>query len=194
MNRHRREKKRGIWLPSVIASVALLAAVLAGNAVGAMHRSMPRTYIFGMDPLCDITDLPPELACPAVTRADNGDTIWIGGMGTFDPRTRSASGGGSFTHKDPDGNVVGAGTWEALGLLSFHSYGTAQLGDLTIEGGLALLRVRLTSSGVEFQGILQIDCLVGKAPAGAIEGIRLAIQETDLNFNKEISGLTVFLP
>lgn len=45
---------------------------------------------------------------------------------------------------------------------------------------------------VGFDGILQVDCLVGSPPAGAKEGIRLAVPGV-ANFNREVSGETVFI-
>jgi hypothetical protein len=42
------------------------------------------------------------------------------------------------------------------------------------------------------QGVLQVDCTLGNPPTGAIEGVRLAVKG-HLNFNKEVSGFTLFI-
>jgi hypothetical protein len=187
--------RRGLVASIAIVMLLAVLAVSSGLAA-AQSRSATRDYIVGTDPLCTILPgVPPEVACPAISAADNGDTISIAGMGTFNPQSKVATGGGTFVHKNAAGDVLGQGTWTAVRVLGFKSYGTAELGDLTLEGGLVLLRVHLVADGgvAEFDGVLQIDCLVGKPPAGAIEGVRLAIQGADLNFNKEIQGLTVYL-
>lgn len=189
--------KRGLVTSIAVAILLLSVAVMSGQAV-AVSRSTTRTYFVGADPLCTIfPDLPPEVACPAVAMADNGDTVWLDGVGTFNPASKEATGGGSFTHKNAAGDVVGMGTWMAVRVLGFKSYGTLEFpGVGTIEGGLVLLRVHLVGAGgaVQLDAILQIDCLVGNPPAGAIEGIRLSLQDVDLNFNKEVQGLTVYIP
>lgn len=188
--------KRGLVTSIAVAILLLSVAVMSGQAV-AVSRSATRTYIVGTDPLCTLPGVPPEVACPAVTMADNGDTVWLDGVGTFNPASKEATGGGSFTHKNAAGDVVGMGTWMAVRVLGFKSYGTAEFpGVGTLEGGLVLLRVHLVGAGgaVQLDAVLTIDCLVGKPPAGAIEGIRLSLQDVDLNFNKEVQGLTVYIP
>ena len=134
--------------------------------------------------------------CPDVAMADNGDTITIAGAGTLSLHPKSITGSGTFLHQDSAGNVLGSGTWTATQLMSFKSYGVAfpgtPFGDL--EGGYAVIRIHLVAvSGAEFDGVLQVDCVIGNPPAGANEGFRLAIQGADLNFNKEVSGETLFV-
>ncbi|MBI4035884.1 hypothetical protein HY383_02960 [Candidatus Daviesbacteria bacterium] len=128
---------------------------------------------------------------PTVVRASNGDTIEITGSGILSVHNKSVSGGGTFVHKDSSGNVLGNGTWTAVQLLSFKSYGNGvpQGTPEEFEGGLALIRVHLSPG---FDAIMQVDCLLGNPPAGAEEGVRLAIQGV-LNFNKEISGETLYV-
>ena len=56
-----------------------------------------------------------------------------------------------------------------------------------------MIRVELFVDGTHVaDGTLQIDCLLGNFPAGADEGVRLAVQGGP-NFNKEVSGFTLFL-
>ena len=188
--------RRSRFVATITVAAALLAlAVTSGSALAS--RGGTRTYIVGTDPLCTIfPELPPEVACPAISMADNGDTIAVAGAGTFNPTTRAADGGGTFTHKNAAGAVVGSGTWTAMRVLGFHSYGTDVLDGMVLEGGQVLLRVRLVGGGgaIQLDAVLQIDCEIGKVPPGATEGIRLVVQAIDLNFNDEVQGLTVFIP
>jgi hypothetical protein len=127
--------------------------------------------------------------CPDTAMASNGDTITVTGTGTLSIHPKSVTGGGKFTHKNAAGTVLASGTWAATQLLSFNSYGTSPGFPPGFEGGLALIRVRLMPKGTTstFDAVLQVNCLIGKVPAGAKEGIRLAVQD-GLNFNKEVPG------
>lgn len=125
-------------------------------------------------------------SCPNTTFASNGDSIKITGAGELTDGTNSASGGGTFVHKDADGNVVGAGTWVATELLNFKTYGPSPVTDADWRTGLARIRVDLMVGGVEVaEGILSIGCrLPGvKLPPSLFEGVKLNIQD-GLNFNK----------
>jgi hypothetical protein len=175
--------------------VSLFALVLAGLASGsALADSGHRDYEFllGSGFLCSLG----ADACPDIAVAANGDTVEVAGEGTFSIHSKSAAGGGSFTHKGAGGAVLTSGTWRAVQLLSFHSYGsgTAQGLPANFEGGKALLHVQLLpAGGGSFDAILRITCLLGdKVPAGADEGIRLNVQGIT-NFSDEVSGATVFL-
>jgi len=89
--------------------------------------------------------------------------------------------------------VVASGTWTATELLSFQGYGTSPGFPPTFEGGKVLMRVELLpSGGGSFRAVLQVDCLIGKTPAAATEGVRLNVQGA-LNFNREVSGLTLYI-
>ena len=70
--------------------------------------------------LCDPND---STACPAVAKADNGETIEITGAGTLDLAGKSVTAAGAFTQKMPTGDIVTTGVWTATGLVSFESYG-----------------------------------------------------------------------
>ena len=106
-----------------------------------------------------------------------------------------ATGGGTFTHKTAAGAVFATGSWTATGLAGFHSYGSAAAQGLPPElfGGMAILTVHIiTTSGLEADGLLTITCTLGdQIPSGATEGVRLNVQDI-INFNKEVSGFTVF--
>jgi len=130
--------------------------------------------------------------------AENGDTVTVDGAGTFDVTAKTATGGGTFTHRAADGTVRATGTWTATGLLAFQSYGDATPQGLPafLFGGRASLAVTLTPAGTTFAfpGILEVECVLGTPPAGAEEGVRLLVKG-HINFNKTVeeSGQTVFV-
>ena len=173
--------------------IAVLALVLAGvgnTSVAADSGAATYAYLIAAEPLCD---LPLPSPCPAVSMASNGDTIEMTGAGTLSIHPKSVSGGGDFTHNFAGGGSV-SGTWTAKQLLSFHGYGCGG-GGLPADfcGGLAVIRVELFVGSMHVaDGTLQVDCLIAKFPAGAIEGVRLAVQGGP-NFNKEVSGVTLFI-
>ncbi len=41
--------------------------------------------------------------------------------------------------------------------------------------------------------VLTVICEVGNPPAGLTEGVKLVVQDTPFNFNKQVSGITVFI-
>lgn len=166
--------------------------IRTGVSVEAIN-SATYDYLIGTGILCALD----PSACPAIAQAPNGDTLELTGSGTLSVYPKSVSGGGTFVHL-VGGVVAGSGTWSATKLESFVSYGCGEEGlPENICGGRAIIRVVLDPAdpGVpNLEGMLQIDCLVGdKIPAGAIEGVRLAIMGIGLNFNKEVSGFTVFI-
>ena len=173
---------------SWIAVLLLMLSTVGTVSVSADSGARTYHYIIGTGLLCGLD----PSACPAKARATvNDDIIELRGEGTLTIHPKSVTGGGTFVHKDAAGNVLGSGTWTAMDLLSFKSYGTSPGFPPTFEGGLSLMRIHLTGGSASFDGILQVDCLIGKFPAGAIEGVRLAVP--GLNFNKEVSGFTVFI-
>jgi len=68
--------------------------------------------------LCD-----DSTACPAVAKADNGETIEITGAGTLGLANKSVTAAGAFTEKAANGGIVTTGVWTATQLVSFDSYG-----------------------------------------------------------------------
>src|SRR6266566_2796582 len=172
--------RRALVGATVVLAVLVIVAGL-GVTASAGRPSGVRTFLVGSGLLCEEAG-----ACPDISMADNGDTVEIAGDGTLNPTTREATGGGTFIHHLADGSVFAHGTWEAVGLIAFRSYGTIVVDGATLEGGLALIRVAIHPSefqGVTFSGILTVDCIIGDAPAGADEGVRLNVQDTPFNFN-----------
>jgi len=41
--------------------------------------------------------------------------------------------------------------------------------------------------------VLTVLCEVGNPPDGLHEGVKLAVQDTPFNFNKQVSGITLFI-
>ncbi len=169
---------------SVILFLLILSALAWGPGVlpaPSDSGSATFQYLAGSGFLCGLA----STACPDIARADNGDTMEITGSGTLSIHPNSVSGGGTFTHKDSNGNVLESGTWTAQELISFVPY--LVLPD-NLAGGSALIRVHVSTG---FDAILLIDCAIG-APPGRAEGVTLNIQDV-INFNKKVSGFTVYI-
>ena len=179
-------------MTAAVALVGVLVVVgIAGTFAAGAKSSTTRLWFVADGPVCQA--LPDE--CPAIAMADNGDTLTIQAGGQLNPSDGTASGSGTFIHKDADGNVLATGSFTAVSLVFFKSYGTTVIGGNTLEGGLTLIKVHGTAEGgVQFDAVLRVDCLLGSPPAGADEGFRMVVQTFDLNFNKEVHGATVFVP
>jgi hypothetical protein len=178
---------RSLMVALIVSSFWLLASVASASAQSA---TVTYDYLAGSGPLCSLS----PTACPNVASAPNGDTISLAGSGTLSIHPDSVTGSGTFTHKDASGTVKAMGTWTAQQLLSFVSYGTSPGLPPTFEGGKALVLIHLSPStgGSGFDAVLRITCLVGSPPPSAHEGIRLNVQDV-INFNKEVSGATLFI-
>lgn len=183
-------KKVKILLLTLILGLTGFAS-LATARVNAME-TVNYHYFIGTDPLCALD----PSACPDATMAASGDVLNMTGKGTLSIHPKSVTGKGEFQHYDAAGNLLAEGTWKALQLLSFHSYGSGAAQGLPeeFEGGQALIRVQLYVNGTPVaQAVLQVDCTLGdKIPAGAHEGVRLAV-EGGPNFNHEVSGFTLYV-
>ncbi len=186
--KHRRFGGWRLLVMGLIVFGFLLLGV--GARASAKSATVTYNYLAGSGFLCSLS---PD-ACPDVARADNGDTISIAGSGTLSIHPDSVTGSGTFTHKDASGTVLAEGTWTAQQLLSFVSYGTSPSFPPTFEGGKALVSIHLSpnTGGSGFDAVLRITCLIGSPPAAAHEGIRLNVQDV-IDFNKEVSGDTVFI-
>jgi len=130
-----------------------------------------------------------------VTEASNGDRIRLTGAGPLGIHPKSASGGGTFTHTNAQGTVIGSGTWTVTELLSFQSYGASLPLHPTFNGGKAQFRVQLAPTGTTevLEGIMDVECVIGlNVPGGTVEGVRLVVPGV-ANFNKPVSGGTLFI-
>ena len=170
----------------MIAGIALLLTLPSANLVFADSGHREYNYLLGTGVLCTL-GIPN--ACPDISMASNGDTVWVTGSGTFSIHPSSATGTGAFVHKDSSGNVRASGTWTAIKLMSFVSYPTSPGFPAGFSAGKAVMLVHL-SVGVD--AVLTITCEFGLNPPGQMEGIRLNVQDI-INFNTHVSGITVFI-
>ncbi len=183
--------KTTLRLLSLIAALALTVSTLGTASVSADSGSATYVYLIG-------TGAPGPIG-PDVAMADNGDTVAVVGRGTLSIHPASVSGGGTFTHKDSGGVMLAAGTWTATKLESFVDYGTSPSFPSNLHAGEALILVHLVvtsgpHTGAQADAVLTVTCALtlAKVPDGHDEGIRLAIQNL-INFNKHVSGQTVFI-
>ncbi|MBI2631704.1 hypothetical protein HYW75_01755 [Candidatus Pacearchaeota archaeon] len=172
----------------LLVFLSLLFVLFFSWSVFATHTPKNYTFIIGKEPV----------EGPDISMARNGDTITLTGEGTFGTFPKMATGGGTFVHKNADGDVLGTGKWAATKLISFQPYGNASAQGFpdNLEGGRVLLKVILDpdSVGPSFDGTLRITCLLGnKIPLKAKEGVRLDVRQIPINFNEEVSGETVFI-
>jgi hypothetical protein len=134
---------------------------------------------------------------PDVAQAPDGDRVVIRGTGTLGIHPKSVSGGGTFTHLSPTGAVRGTGTFTAVELLSFVSYGTSPSTPPSFNSGKALIRVLVFPGGAGsgIDAILRIECMLPGAedvPNALVEGINLNVAGV-ANFQQQVSGATVFI-
>ena len=180
----------------LIAMVGLMSAVLpvAGVSASSIHSSGSTFQWHIGDSF--LAGVKPSFGVPSVTMTFNGDTVAINGTGTLSLDPSAVTGGGMFVHRDSSGNIKAKGTWEANSLISFVSYGpgTPQGLPSSFFGGKATFHVTLLVGGKPVHdGILTVICELGQPPTGVDEGVRLVVQGTPFNFNKQLSGFTVFV-
>ena len=187
------------WL-TLALSLALVLNTANGAALASSSAPPALLYFAGSGPPCTV---PAPAACPDVAVAPNGDSVAISGAGSI-TQPKSATGSGTFVHRDAAGNIRGRGTWTASDLISFHFYGCGvdasgnPLPDF-LCGGQALIAVHLVADGgFQTDGVLTVDCEIGPKvpggaqPGGAVEGVTLLVPGI-AHFNKSASGFTVFL-
>jgi hypothetical protein len=139
-----------------------------------------------------------------VSSAADGDTIQLAGQGTISTGENdnegagSATGHGTFVHKNAEGVVQAHGTWKAKSLLSFTPYGSGSVQGLpaNFQGGLASISITIRADGAPrgtvLHGTLVIDCVLGNPPATAKEGVTLTVPNL-ITFNTKVSGFTLFI-
>src|SRR5208337_3133805 len=116
--------EQGMSLPRLTKSMAMLtlAVCLCAHAVPPQNSNGSYVFLLASGFLCDPGD---TSTCPAVAKANAGDSYEMSGAGTFDAQNKSVKAAGTFTHKSPNGDVLEAGVWIANELVSFDSYGIA---------------------------------------------------------------------
>src|SRR5712691_6565241 len=119
---------------TLILALGLVGLSPSPMLLAADHKDNHNTYQFLVGE--DISE-------PDVATAPDGSTVTLSGTGTFKAGpNKTASGGGTYTVKDPAGNVVASGTWTVTGILSFVDYGADPV-ETTLHGGQAKLAVNL---------------------------------------------------
>jgi hypothetical protein len=222
----KRDQRALITVFTLIAALAISVRLTAQDQPQAKEESPRSTaatanynFLIGSGFLCGTDD---STACPAVARAANQETIEISGAGTLGLANKSVTAAGAFIERTPTGEIVTAGVWTTMGLVSFESYGIAP-GALQLDypklrafgalpmgkmpgpmaammagpiaaGGLATVRIRLwPDAGIPRDAMLQVNCAKGKVPAGEqSDGVRLTITGGP-EFDEEISGRALFL-
>jgi len=176
---------------TAIAAIVFAVAIVPGmtSAAPAMKWTFHAGDAF-------LASLDPSFS-PDVARAENGDTLALAGMGTYNPGG-AVNGGGLFWHNDSSGNPVHHGTWAAVAVVSYDDFGNGVVDGLprTFHGGVLVLAVTITPtdiSGVTLDGTLVVTCALGSdVPAGAEEGITAEVSGV-ISFDESVSGNTLFV-
>jgi hypothetical protein len=135
--------------------------------------------------------------------APNGDRVAIEGEAEFSVNPNAVEGGGTFTHTNAAGTVLGTGTWEATGLIDYQPYGCGVVFGDPIPpnfcGGRVQLRVTLDTPHGVLPGILTVICVIGPNPPNSIvsngdrsEGATLSVPGV-VNFNHTAGGDNVII-
>lgn len=192
---------RPIFLKFITFAVAMGPVFIPASQASAHFHTDTYQYLVGMGTedvkLCELE----ENACPVITKADHqpaGDRVELTGQGEFRVHPRLTTGGGTFVHKDPEGNIIGQGTWTADRLLGFVPYGCGDEGlPDNFCGGLLIIRSLFNPDAPELPDnipvIMFINCLIGPHPAGTHEGVKMIVPLFGSFFDHEVSGLTLFI-
>jgi len=129
--------------------------------------------------------------------AASGDTLSLTGSGHAKPARHRAFGGGTFVHKDSDGNEVAHGVYVVAGFVSWTSLaGTFPapmdgIGNIAqAHAGILVLDVRFfPAGGSPVDGVLTINCHFPDTPAEIEEGFELSLGA--FNFTPA-GGVTLF--
>ncbi len=144
----------------VVAGVFLLAAARGGIPLGSATGSTGQTSFI-------------LLTVTPGTFGTTASIVDIAGDGTFSPGGASAAGTWSvFAGHPTAANLTASGTWIAIGMLGFVSYGVvspkAEGGNLTL-----LVQLHFDGSAKVVTATLQITCKLGAPPAAVFEGATL---------------------
>lgn len=130
-----------------------------------------------------------------------GDTVTLTGSGQAEPHEHEANGGGTFTHRDSQGNVRASGSYFVTGFRDFEDAGGSLVGSGLVDGigeldetrgGILTMSVRLLPAGGKpHHGIMTVDCSIPGVTFPITEGITLSVADTPLKFVQK-SGGTLF--
>ncbi len=204
-----------------LRSSTALAAMLTVTGASASDMGGPFLWVAGdttffnaMPPPCvpSTSPVPATPSCPdAAIASSTGQRIDIAGLGMLTLHPKTINGGGTFFADalvlGGDPVLDGEGTWKAVELLSFKSYGPGDPPPFVLAG-LAMIRIQLLVNETWVaDAILTLGCILegAKVPGveggvagpgvrgGALEGVRVNVQD-GLNFNLEVDpGATVFI-
>jgi len=151
--------------------LGLSGPAAASNAHG-NHNSYG--WVVGADPPFSDTAIAPD-----------GSTITMSGQGTLTAGPgKNASGGGTYSL-----STGVSGTWSVTGVQGFVSYGEAIPQGLPgAFGGETKLKISLDNGAT---GVLTITCLLGRPPAGKMEGISVILGSGG-QFTKPDGGDNIF--
>lgn len=132
-----------------------------------------------------------------------GDTLIIDGSGTLSVPAKTVTGSGTFIYRNTEGQQT-RGTWNALKLLNFKSWGPSTLpgSDPTHEAGSARILIHTfpNAGGAGFDAHLFIFCVLPGAsvPPGFEEGVRVNIPGVAKGgdvpiFLEPVGGQTLFI-
>jgi hypothetical protein len=176
-----------------IAGIAVLALLLLPASASATPATSPQHWVFhagdGFLAAINASLAPDKAAAP------NGDILELAGNGTFNAAAKTVTGGGWFIHMHSNGSVVASGTWSAVSVLSFRSYGSGvpQKFPTNFFGGRLILAISVTPGpGVVLSAKLIITCELGQPPMGTMEGIMAAVPGV-ISFDTSVGGATVFV-
>lgn len=188
-----------------LLSFGLVLGLLIGTtgATGS-HKSPRDSDRRGNIVRWDLVQIVDGIALPggADVSATNDDVITLTGSGHAEPRRHRAFGGGTFVHRLPDGtelngsyHVTGFKSWVRLRGGSVVGLLTDGIGPINrATSGILKLKVRLVAAGgsPQFDAVLTIFCNLPGTIRPVPEGIALKVPALGLNFDQQVSGLTVF--
>lgn len=151
----------------------------------------------------DLSQILQGVALPGGTdaaAASTGDTTELTGSGHAAPRRDRAFGGGTFVGKDAAGNVDVEGVYYVTGFVSWERLRGGSLPFIDGIGPIAratsgILKLNVhfvTTEGEEVDGVLTIFCHLPGTIRDVPEGIALDIPDIGLNFDTQVSGVTLF--
>jgi hypothetical protein len=138
---------------------------------------------------------------PDTAVGPTGDTLIIEGSGTLSVPAKTVTGSGTFRYRNTAGQGTN-GTWNALKLLNFTSWGTSPDFPSNYEAGWALIRIHTSpnAGGAGFDALLFIYCVLPGAavPPAFEQGIQAIILGLAKNgdvpaFIEQEGGQTLFI-
>ena len=156
---------------TAFAAIPVLTVLLSSIPARAQSGAGSYAFLIGSGFLCDAGD---SSACPAAAKSEGGDTFEVSGAGVFNPRQKTVTATGTFTHRSLDGKARETGIWIASELVSFDPYGVAP-GALMREG---------RALGPSQFGLMRMPMFSGSMPAGGLAVLRIRLLPAIGGFEK----------